>query len=277
MKQFDKVIISIWIALALIFWVAIAHAQVLPNPTGVQTFNDGATITVGLRFTPKVDVKMTGIRFWKEFSGEVIGSLWDGNQKVKSGTFTGENGWAVLPMTEDLKAGKNYTVTYSSVFYSYIPGAIPAGSDLVEYTGSAFIYQSDNYPVSGNGSNYLVEPILSLPKPQCPDTMIMYVAVDPSGPADWKRLIEEGLTVALTLDSTGGNFMFDDSTTLYQATFGVAPPHIRLKDTEPRVYRFTRNYTINGKSQPVRFTLYKSGAWIRELRNAAGQWEIFKY
>ena len=86
------------------------------------------------------------------------------------------------------------------------------------------------------------------------------------------------LQFVLLLPEEGGKYILPDSTTIYQAQYGVAPPYIRLKDDASlRVYRFTRNYTINKVSTPIRFTLYKSGAWIREIKDKDGIWQIFPY
>lgn len=85
-------------------------------------------------------------------------------------------------------------------------------------------------------------------------------------------------TYVLFLSDRGGSASLPDSTIFYQAIFGVAQPHVRLKDDLSLImYRFQRNYTIKGVSTPVRFTMYRTGAWMRELKDSAGIWKIYPY
>ncbi len=94
---------------------------------------------------------------------------------------------------------------------------------------------------------------------------------------NWAALND--LTFVILLPEVGGTaYLPDSSVTAYRAMFGAAPPHQRLKDDASiRQYRFSRTYVVNGKSQSVRFTLYKTGAWIREIKDSAGVWQIWDY
>jgi hypothetical protein len=93
---------------------------------------------------------------------------------------------------------------------------------------------------------------------------------------NWMALND--LSFVILLPEIGGTAYLPDSTAAYKAMFGAAPPHQRFKDDASiRVYRFSRTYVVNGKSQSVRFTLYKTGAWIREIKDAAGVWQVWDY
>jgi hypothetical protein len=48
-------------------------------------------------------------------------------------------------------------------------------------------------------------------------------------------------------------------------------------DISTILYRFQRSYIINKVSTPVRFTLYKAGAWRRELKDSKGIWKNYPY
>ena len=93
---------------------------------------------------------------------------------------------------------------------------------------------------------------------------------------DYTRIND--LTFVLVLPDEGGQVRLPDSTTVYQAVYGAIPPHIRLKDSIGGImYRFQRTYTINKVSTPIRFTMYKTGAWIRERKDSAGIWQNYPY
>jgi hypothetical protein len=123
---------------------------------------------------------------------------------------------------------------------------------------------SDWVPISVSGVGSI--PQVTIPK----DT----IRVDTCG-FDWSKVAN--LTFVLLLPDEGGAARLPDSTTVYKAIFGASQPYLRIKDDASlRLYRFTRNYVINKVSTPVRFTLYKSGAWIRE-RQVGGVWRIYDY
>lgn len=93
---------------------------------------------------------------------------------------------------------------------------------------------------------------------------------------NWAALND--LTFVILMPEVGGTAYLPDSSSAYKAMFGAMPPHQSLKDdTSIRAYRFTRYYTINKVSTAVRFTLYKTGAWIRERKDANGIWQIWDY
>jgi hypothetical protein len=72
--------------------------------------------------------------------------------------------------------------------------------------------------------------------------------------------------------------MIPDSIFVYQSIFGSAQPHIRMKDDLSIImYRFQRTYSIKKVATPIRFTMYKTGAWIREIKDSAGIWQNYPY
>ncbi|GAA3839543.1 hypothetical protein GCM10022243_02400 [Saccharothrix violaceirubra] len=85
------------------------------------TVNPNATFaTVGVRFTPTVNGKITAIKFYKgeENTGTHTGRLWavDGKTLLKTGTFTNEStsGWQTLTLDQpvDVTAGTQYIASY---------------------------------------------------------------------------------------------------------------------------------------------------------------------
>ena len=140
-----------------------------------------------------------------------------------------------------------------------------------EYRFDVFVTDNNDVTVS-DWVPVVVSGVGSIPQVTIPKDTIM---VDTCG-FDWSKVAN--LTFVLLLpEDKGGTVRIPDSTTVYKAIYGAIPPHIRLKDDASlRVYRFTRSYVINGKSTPVRFTLYKTGAWIRETQ-INGIWTILNY
>jgi hypothetical protein len=140
-----------------------------------------------------------------------------------------------------------------------------------EYRFDVFVTDNNDVTVS-DWVPVVVSGVGSIPQVTIPKDTIK---IDTCG-FDWSKVAN--LTFVLLLpEDKGGTVRIPDSTTVYKAIYGAMPPHIRLKDDASlRLYRFTRNYTINKVSTPVRFTLYKSGAWIRE-RQINGVWTILNY
>ena len=91
---------------------------------------DGASIELGLRFTPTSDGFITGVRFYKGSgnTGTHVGSLWtSGAQKLAAVTFTNEtaSGWqsATFSQPVAVEAGQTYVVSYTAPNGNYAADA----------------------------------------------------------------------------------------------------------------------------------------------------------
>jgi hypothetical protein len=241
-----------------------------------------------MRFSPKQKSLATGLRYYRDanFTGGTVGHLWDGSGKqLASATFPGGTGWITLNFIEPvlLDSAQEYIASFSNDggFYCPLYNFFPKDYPLYKAITSHFAWSRNVYPtLHYQQTNYSIEPILQTvvaPTARV-DTFFMYVSVDPRGAEDWQRYIDLGISVVFTLPEIGGVAMLPDSNSLYKTIFGSMQPHqLRKDDLDLRLYRFTRTYVINGVSTPVRFTLYKTGAWIREIKNTAGIWQILNY
>lgn len=162
----------------------------------------------------------------------------------------------------------NATIVNPSEKYPQITGAVDG-----DYRFDVFVTDSLNriftdwVPVKVVGAGSIVE-----------STVIRDTVYIPRDTCSINYSKINDISFVIMLPDVGGTAVLPDSTTIYKAINGAAQPHVRLKDDlSIRVYRFTRTYTINGVSQSVRFTLYKTGAWIREIKNSSGVWTILDY
>ncbi len=280
-------------ALVLLFFTLMSllayqlTAQVFAPANG-EVKGENTPLTLGLRFTPKQNILVTGVRFYRDFQGDVSVTLWRNgtllSTRVSSDWLTG---WKDVFFIEPVPvaAGQEYIVSYFSSFGGYMSAerSFPVSAPLYTALSGRYTYApTEAFPASQYGnSQYFVEPIVdTLPAQKPPvDSCVtiidtVYIVKD-SCSIDYSLLND--LSFTIMLPEVGGVAQLPDSTTIYKAIFGVAQPHVRLKDdTSIRQYRFTRYYTINGIKTAVRFTLYKTGAWIRE-RQINGVWTIWDY
>ena len=106
--------------------VTIFGATAPSNPA--QTFNDGAAVELGVKFTPSTSGTITGIRFYKANSntGTHIGDLWSASGKLlATAAFSGEtaSGWQQVNLSTPvaITAGSTYIVSYHTNIYSADP------------------------------------------------------------------------------------------------------------------------------------------------------------
>jgi len=137
-------------------------------------------LSVGMKFTPKVDGELTGVRFYKFAgnTGEHIGALWDaGGNGLAIAFFANEtvSGWQMANFLTPVKvtAGMTYTVSYhmENGYYAAtahglagVPPADPYIEPLQSTSGApngVFKYTPYNeFPSSGfNDANYWVDPM----------------------------------------------------------------------------------------------------------------------
>ncbi len=136
---------------------------------------DTGLIELGMKFTPSVSGKVTGVRFYKggsANSGTHVGKIWTaGGQQLGSVTFSGEtsSGWqtAMFASPVSVSANTTYVVSYNapkgrySANNNYFGSAIvkapltaPVNAGVYKYGGG---FPTDTY----QGSNYWVDVIFT--------------------------------------------------------------------------------------------------------------------
>ncbi len=131
--------------------------------------NDAGPVSLGVRFTPKVNGVVTGVSFYKGPNnlGTHIGSLWraDGT-KLAEADFASEStsGWQTVAFAQPVNVTKNteYVAAYRAPLgsYSLTPGALASSLDRDPLTssanGGAYTYGS-GFPDQRATSSYLVD------------------------------------------------------------------------------------------------------------------------
>jgi len=272
------------ISVILILFSCYGMAQVLPTPTtGLQ---EDQQVTLGMVFKPKTNGQVTGVMYYRNFPGTVTGQLWTVTGTLLASTTFSDNssGWKseLFSTPVNVAGGTEYIVSYFASAGQYYTsyGFFPKSFPLYDAPKSAYGYGSEVvFPASSfEASNYFVEPIFIPITPNPPtvlprDTIII---IRDTCSIDYSKLND--LTFVLVLPDNGGPVLLPDSTRVYQAIFGAAQPHEANKDDIKNIiYRFQRTYTINKVATPVRFTMYKTGAWRRELKDSAGIWQNYPY
>jgi Domain of unknown function (DUF4082)/Bacterial Ig-like domain/Bacterial Ig domain len=133
--------------------------------------NDPDAVSLGVRFAPLADGRITALRFYKggpENSGAHVGTLWsDAGTALASGTFTNEStkGWQTLTLDSPVTVTKNtdYVASYRATAgrYSLNPdefstsdlsrGPLKVASNSGSYTYGA------GFPNQRSTANYLVD------------------------------------------------------------------------------------------------------------------------
>lgn len=110
-------------------------AEVPKSPSA----NDTGAVELGLRFSPKVDGFVTGVRFYKGTgnTGTHKGALWStGGQQLATVTFSGESatGWQTATFTSPVavSSGTTYVVSYTAPVGRYASKANAFTSDGVD-------------------------------------------------------------------------------------------------------------------------------------------------
>ena len=262
------------------------NSQVLPSPADVAW--SWTPITTGLRFSPVKNSLVTGAIYFRasNVTGSTTAFLFDSSGNVLASSILADgSGWTTINLSPAVvEAGKQYVIAYSSEdnFYTSIGVNFPKATELFNAIQSQYIYKTNAFPDKfSTEQSHSVEPVLIPITPAEPKDTFLLVVKDTvkvfvdTCTIDYTKLVDVQFVVMIP--DEGGTVKLPDSTTVYKAIYGAAQPHVRLKDDASlRLYRFTRNYTINGVSTPVRFTLYKTGAWIRE-RQINGVWTIMPY
>jgi hypothetical protein len=276
------------ISIILILFSSYGMAQVLPPPADVAW--NWTPITTGLRFSPVKNSLVTGAVYFRasNVTGSSTAMLHDssGTLITSAQSATG-SGWTEInfPQPVMVDSGKQYVISYTSEdnFYTSVGFQFPATFELFKAIQSQYIYSKNTFPNKfSTEQSHSVEPVLIPIIPAEPKDTFLLVVKDTvkifidTCTIDYSKLTD--LSLVLMIQDEGGTVILPDSTKAYQALYGAAQPHERLKDDLSLIlYRFQRSYTINGILTPIRFTLYKTGAWRRELKDSKGIWQNYPY
>lgn len=262
-----------------------SFAQVLPTPT-TEGQNDNSDLTTGMRFKTKQKSIISGVMYFRgmAFTGNSYGHLWDdrGNLLAQR-TFPANNiGWNTLSFTSPVivDSGKTFIVSFSNDggWYCGKENYFPRSFTLYDAITSNYSWTRNSFPQNSyKNINYFVEPVIQkyIEQPIFPpcetkivrDTVKFFID---TCTIDYSKL--QDLQFVLMLPEEGGKFILPDSTVLYNALFGTAQPHVRMKDdTSIRADRFYRGTGVNRR----RVTLYNTGAWIVE-KYVVNKWVAMK-
>ena len=271
----------------LLFLSLYGNAQVLPSPADVAW--SWTPITTGLRFSPVKNSLVTGAIYFRasNVTGSTTAFLFDSSGNVLASSILADgSGWTTINLSPTVvEAGKQYVIAYSSEgnFYTSIGVNFPKATELFNALQSQYIYKKNAFPDKfSTEQSHSVEPVLIPITPSEPKDTFLLVVKDTvkvfvdTCTIDYTKLAD--VQFVLMIPEEGGTVRLPDSTEVYKAIYGAAQPHEAYKDDIKNImYRFQRTYTINKVATPVRFTMYKTGAWRRELKDSAGIWQNYPY
>ena len=150
---------------------------------------DGASVELGVKFSPEEKGSVTGIRFYKSAanSGTHVGSLWSSTGTLlASATFTseGESGWQQVNFSSPVavKAGTTYVAGYfapsghysaSSAAFASSGVSNPPLKALSNETSADGVYSygaSSTFPTNSfNATNYWVDVLFAVAAPSAPE------------------------------------------------------------------------------------------------------------
>lgn len=140
-----------------------------------QTLQDSdvTAVTLGVRFSAKVDGTVSGVKFYKgpNNTGSHVGALWSATgTKLASVTFTGEStsGWQTATFSQPVAITKNteYVATYRTAVGLYSSTANGLGAalnrdPLVTVTNAGRYSYADAFPTGTSSANYLVDVVFN--------------------------------------------------------------------------------------------------------------------
>ncbi|MGN6326417.1 DUF4082 domain-containing protein [Pseudolysinimonas sp.] len=187
-----SVIIAAVVAVAAFAWIALvptgqaagATRSVFTDSIRPTTLTDPdrRPVELGVRFSTKKEVTVTGVRFYKgpRNTGTHVGSLWSpGGIRIATTTFTHESrsGWQSASFSRPIRveAGRTYVLSYSAPKGRYSSDAEgfrnPISDGTVTYPRGAGVYSYvvGAYPQrSYRNSNYLVDVVYRATRPTDP-------------------------------------------------------------------------------------------------------------
>ena len=232
--------------------------------------NDGQPVELGMVFRPNPGTIFTGIRFYKPTAGAGFTlSLWDtsGRRIMTTQVPAVPAGWVTMPFPPTVLNWTTFVVSYyspagiygaamnyfraDSMFTNFI---IPRAAGVFKY-GSGGGYPSLIY----NASNYFVEPVTrypySSPTREIHDTTVVFQYRDTCA-FDWTKA---DLTFVVNVDSLGNMIMPNG-----------LPFKMPMRSSGPIYEQFIRTTTRNKVTTTARYTLYKDGAFTKEIKQPDG-------
>ena len=141
-------------------------------PTVLQAA-DTAAVTLGVKFSAKVDGTVTGVRFYKGpgNTGSHVGTLWSASgTQLATATFTGESsaGWQTVTFSQPVSVSKDttYVASYRTTVgnYSVTPSGLGSPLDrspLVTGTDAGVFTYGTGFPGTATDSSYLVDVVFN--------------------------------------------------------------------------------------------------------------------
>jgi hypothetical protein len=168
-----------------------ADATLLGNKRpAVASKHTGRAVELGVRFTPRVDGVVTGVRFYKGSGnkGKHTASLWTSSgHRLAKATFSNESakGWQTVKFAHPISvtAGRRYVVSYHAPHGHYaaktgaFKTAYKRGDLTVPVNGGVRRYGSSKFPTSSKATNYFVDVNFR------PATAALAAAATPTTPA----------------------------------------------------------------------------------------------
>ncbi len=261
-KQAFRLLIAFLIILTIsVVVVTSVSAQNIPAPGDVR--NDGRPLTVGMVFQADSPSVVTGLHFYRAWTGPVTGQLWSQKGELLATTsFPSEgSGWQVGYFLQPVKISPDsaYVATYHSQGpYNAQELYFPASFSNYEAIDSRYSYFTD--PVfpenTWNRTNYGIDPIIAVENSTAPgQTVVIY---RDTCQFDFSKSPTQFVVM---LPEQGGKFMLPDSVTVYRAMYGAAQPHERLKN-DVSLIAF-RTQVLSGDNRR-RITIYTTGAALIE-------------
>lgn len=206
--------------------------------------HEGRSVELGTRFHVTQPGIMTAVKFLAPkpdiYTVKVYANGLEVYRLKETITVTGTH-YVTFPMGLEVQPDVNYIVSYHN--------------DSGNYTGS---WKGVTFPKVNNHF-------------QCTAGLYYYGTGIPRGNSGgWYWIEPQGFpidagVVNIYVPRNGGWALTESSDTAYKALFGVFPP----PDNSPKVYQF--------KYGKYRLTLFKNGAWIRELGNEDGSFTKIPY
>ena len=257
------------------------------TPT-VASDPDTNSLELGVRFSPKIDGYVTGIRFYKgpTNTGVHTGTLWsDGGTELATGTFVGEStgGWQNLQFNTavPVTAGTTYVASYHAPNggYSTTSGYFAAG-DKQQFPLSApkttdgtpnGVYESGDrsFPTrTFGGGNYWVTPVFDLVQPPDTTAPVAISSAPVDGASSVKVTAAPKLTFSepikagtLTLGLSSANGLVAGATSLNSnRTTATFTPAVPLANATTYTFTTTGGTDDAGNPLPVSSRTFRTAA-----------------
>ena len=257
---------------------AICECNIFGTPTGQNTFQEGAALELGVKFTPSVNGVITGVRFYKQgaMSGTHTGRLWQiDSTPITSVVFSNEtgSGWQTMQFTTpvNVTAGQTYVasvtmgdgryIATSNYFTSDVTnGPLTAPSSANAGGNGVFNTTGGGFPAQSFGAaNYWVD--------------VMFfdsgtpLTVTANTPADNSTGVLPGKALTATFDQALDTSTINSSTFIVEDDNGadVAGTYTYDAPTKTATFKPTNGYTTN-----THYNVTLKGGSGTVIKNPAG-------